>query len=321
MGWRDGKDIVYCLNADNGDELWRYPYESELLAKYHGGGTESTPAVDGDRLYTLGCFGQLFCFDAKTSDVHWSKQVEEAFGAKIPTWGFSGSPIVVGDVVFLDLGVIVALNKFTGETIWKTGDYGAAYSTPLPFTHRGRQLLATFPAYGLVVIDPTSGDEVAKFRWRTKYEVNAATPVIHGDRIFISSGYGTGCALLRLDEDLNLEWKNKYMRNHMDTCVLIDGHLYGFDDAKLRCLDFNDGESMWTEGLGKGALSAAAGKLIILSGGGDLIIANASPQGFDKIDQAKVLKSGQFWTAPVLVNGKIYCRSSDGQLVCVDVSK
>ena len=122
------------------------------------------------------------------------------------------------------------------------------------------------------------------------------------------------------DRGLDVIWTNREMRNHMATCVLIDGYLFGFDEAVLKCLLWKTGEVQWSQrGLGKGSLMAADGKLIVLSDGGELLVADASREGFRPQARAKILNAQNCWTVPVLVDGMIYCRSSLGQLVCLDV--
>jgi len=179
-----------------------------------------------------------------------------------------------------------------------------------------------FNGFGLVVHELNGGKEVARFAWKTQYEVNAGSPIVLDDKIFISSGYGTGCALLQLKSGSLTElWKNKAMRNHFASCVLWQDHLYGFDESTLTCLEFATGAVKWTEpSLGKGALMLADGKLIIQSEKGDLVIAAAEPAAYKEIARAKVL-SGKCWVVPVLANGRLYVRNNAGDLVCLDVAK
>ena len=198
---------------------------------------------------------------------------------------------------------------------------GASYSSPIAFNLDGIRRLAVFLASGLVILNAENGQELSQQPWKTKYDVNAATPIVSGDKVFISSGYNTGCALVQVSGDKpTVIWQNKSMRNHFNSCVLWEGYLYGFDESELKCLDFQTGEEKWSQkGLGKGSLMFADNKLIIMGDKGDLVIAEASPEGFKEISRAKVL-SGLCWTVPVLSGGKLYCRNHPGDLVCLDVS-
>lgn len=320
MGWADGMSTLFCLDVNNGQTLWSASYKSEKFAIANPGGPGSTPVIDRDRVYSLGGGGQLLCHRADSGTLIWTKQVTSELDVKVPTWGFSGSPVIVDNMLLIDLGRIVALDKNSGTLIWRTQDYGASYSTPRPFAIKGSTYIAVFPKMGLYVLDMT-GQELASFDWTTKYDVNAATPIVKGNRFFISSGYGTGGAMLRWEPDgLKEQWRNREMRNQMDTCILIDGYLYGFDEAILKCLDFESGQRMWQKrGLGKGSIAAANGKLIFLSQDGELGIAQATPDAYRQLALGKVLDGGTYWTVPVLANGRIYCRNSIGHLACVDV--
>ncbi len=328
MGNAEKIDTVYCLDANTGDEVWKYSYRCATESGGHPG-PASTPTVDGKYVYTLSREGHFFCFDADSGKVIWSKHVKD-FGAKSPEWDFASSSLASGKMIIVDVGITLALDKSTGNLIWKTKDYGDAwniknygggYSSPFAFQLNGSQRLAVFNSSGLVILNPENGQELLLQPWKTSYNVNAVTPIISGDKVFISSGYNVGCALVQVSGDKpTVIWQNKDMRNHFNSCVLWEGHLYGFDESELKCLDFQTGEVKWSQkGLGKGSLMLADGKLIIMGDKGDLVIAEASPEGFKEISRAKVL-SGLCWTVPVLSGGKLYCRNHPGDLVCLDVS-
>jgi outer membrane protein assembly factor BamB len=165
----------------------------------------------------------------------------------------------------------------------------------------------------------SDGKELWRFPWKTSNDVNAATPIIDGDKAFVSGGYEHGCALIRFSATPpQVLWQNKSMRNHVNSCVLWQGHLYGFDESELRCLDEQTGDVKWTDrSHGKGSLIAADGKLIIYSDRGKLSVAEASPAGYKELASAQVLGGKSTWALPVLANGKIYCRSLEN-LVCLD---
>ena len=325
MGNQGDEDTVWCLDAKTGASVWKHTYANPLDPNMYEGGPGSTPAVDGNFVFTLSRTGQLFCLDSRTGKPVWSKHLVNDFGGKPPKWGYSGSPLVAGDLVVLEAGAdgasTVALDKKTGATVWKSGSAPAGYGTIMPFTCGGKACLASFDGTGLTVRDTKTGRELATYPWKTTYEVNAATPIVSGDKIFISSGYGKGCALLRFDgSNLKPLWENKKMRNHFSSSVLWKDHLYGFDDSTLACLDLADGNVKWTRGgLGKGSLMLAGDKLILQSEGGDLVIAPAVPESFQEIARAKVFED-RCWVVPVLANGRIYCKSNKGELVCFDVS-
>ena len=316
----DGEhDVVYCLDAESGSELWTRNIPSGKHAKYHGGGTLSTPTIDGDNVYVLHREGRVLCLALADGTIKWQKNLAKTMDIEAPTWMFSASPLIMGDTLYINVGRTVAFDKSNGEMKWKTADTGHAYSTPHPIKAHGVDGLVVFNGDGVAIVNRKDGDIVATYPWKTQYDVNAATPIVMDDKIFISSAYNHGCAMLKFDgESLEAVWESKVMRNKMTGCVLWEGHLYGFDESILKCIDL-DGNEKWAQrGLGMGSLKAADGKLIINSDKGELIIAEATPEGFKALKREPVLKGGVYWTMPVLANGLIYCRNSLGDVVCMD---
>jgi outer membrane protein assembly factor BamB len=330
LGNRDDTDTVYCLDANNGKTVWTYSYPCGLYGKDYEGGPNATPAVDGAVVYTLSKAADLFCLETDTGKLVWSENVAEKVGASPPKWGFAGSPLVEGDWVVVNVGRFgTALNKRTGQVVWTTGTSAPGYSTPVPFSFGGQPALAVFGSDSLAVLDLKSGRVLTRYPWPTSFGVNAADPVIAGDRIFLSSGYGSGCALIQLQKEGEpaLLWKNKELGNHFNSSVRVGDAIYGIDgmagdtDGPLKCLDLKTGEVAWSAPIsGTGTLIAAGGKLIVLSGRGELLVAEATPEAFKPLARCQVL-GGKCWTAPVLSHGKIYCRNARGKIVCLDVSK
>jgi len=215
----------------------------------------------------------------------------------------------------------------TGKTIWQSAK-DAGYTTPLPMQRNGKWevLLGSEKAY--LAVDLQTGKEQWRMKWLTQYGVNAADPIPDGDRVFISSGYGKGAALLKIVDQAEPEviWKSRLLGMQMNTGVLVNGHLYGLngdagDTAPLKCLEFATGTEKWAyPNVGTGGIIAADGKLIVTGSKGALCIFAANPAEPKLLAKAQVL-TGKCWTAPVLANGLIYCRNSTGELVCVDVHK
>ena len=317
MGNSGGKDTVFCFNAKSGQEIWKFSYACGLGAKFYEGGTHSTPTVDGDRVYTFSKYGHLFALDAGKGTKIWGLKVQ----AKPPTWGFAGSPLVLGDLLIVNAGPAgMAFNKATGKVVWQSGTGVSGYSTPVPFKRAGETHLALFATRSLIVVKAADGKKVWEYPWKTRYSVNAADPIIAADRIFIASGYNRGCSLLRIGK--GKIWENRNVRTKRYGCVLLKDRIYGCDDGDtLRCLDLKTGRKLWTrEGLGNGTLMAADGKLIVLSARGRLVIGEPGDSGLKELASGQVV-SGKCWTVPVLANGLIYARSSKGNLACVSVGK
>jgi len=322
----DKTDVLYCLDARTGGEIWKYPYPCPRGQSQHEGGPNSTPTVDKDLVFILSKMGHLACFQTETGKLRWFKDFRADFGVQPPQWGYACSPLVLGDKVIVEVGApntsLVAFNRNSGEIAWKSSSDKAAYSSPVYFKLVNFELLASFPGSGLLISNATNGQALSRFPWKTSYDVNAATPIIiDGDKVFISSGYGTGCALVQVGQGPpKALWQNREMKNHFSSCVYTDGHLYGFDESELKCLSATDGTVRWNQpGLGKGSLLLAGGRLIVLSERGELLVANASPSGFTPTARGQAL-SGKCWTMPVLANGCVYARNAVGDLVCVDMS-
>lgn len=317
-------DTVFCLDAKNGTEIWKHSYPCELQPKYYEGGTLSSPTVDEGRVYTLSKLGDLFCMDAATGKVVWQKQLNKDMGFELPTWHFSSSALIVGEMLYLNVGSAgLALNKATGDLVWHNGKGKCGYASPVHFTIGGQEGLAIFGEVTLLAVRPGDGRKLWEFPWKTKYEVNAPDPIVSGNRMFISSGYGRGCALLEINAgQVSKIWESKVMAMQINCPVLRDGYVYGFNEKEFKCIRLADGREQWMDkSLGKGSLMMSAdGRLMIMSDKGELVIARADPKTFNVAARAQILPEEKCWTAPVLANGRIYARNTPGDLVCVDVS-
>lgn len=322
-GYADGRDTVSCLDAQNGKLLWAHSYPAELGDRYYEGGTTGVPTFDGDRLYWLSRWGNLKCLEAASGSVVWEVDIAKETGAPVPTWGFTGAPLVSGDLLVVNVGDSgAAVEKASGKLAWKSNAKDSGYSTPLPFG----ALAIMGSAKGYVAVNARTGEEAWRVRWLTEYGVNAADPVLGDSRMFLSSGYGKGGALFKLEPGKAPEelWKTKSLRTQLNAAVLYQGHLYGVDGdttqkATLKCLDFTTGEEKWAEpGFGSGGVTVADGHLIALSGIGELMIAPATPAGFKPTARTQIFGPNA-WTAPVMANGFVYCRNGRGELVALNL--
>ncbi|MEI6561223.1 MAG: PQQ-binding-like beta-propeller repeat protein [Verrucomicrobiota bacterium] len=326
MGNDKDTGSVYCLDAASGKILWQHSYPSPLEPLMFEGGQCSTPTVEGDSVFALGRQGQFFCLNRATGAVVWSKDLPKDFSvASLAKWGYAGSPLVLGNKVIIEVGArgasAVALDKTNGTVLWQCGDDAQSYGSPYAFMQDGKQCVAFFNAFGLVVRDAADGREVMRYPWKTSYDVNPTTPIVADGKIFIASGYGHGAALLPLGVAVPKPiWESKEMKNHMNSCVLWQGYLYGFDESALTCMEFATGTVKWQQkGLGKGALILADGKLIIQAEDGALAIAEASPEAYKELSRTPAVAK-RSWVIPVLANGRIYTRNNNGEVACFDVS-
>ena len=324
-----GEEYAVCLDAGNGQVLWR-TLTDELLAERQGGdGPRATPTVDGETVYVFSAYGKLYALDRETGAARWSRDLVREFGSKKPRWGFCPSPLVVGDLVLIQAGgkrghSLIAFDKTNGELAWATGSDTLGYSSPIAVTIDSTRQVVFFTGYGLVAVEPQRGQVLWKHPWTTSHDVNAATPVfISPNRFFISSGYGTGGSVVEVTStdggyQVAEVWRNKEMENHFATSIYYQGHLYGFDNSILKCLDAETGAEQWkTRGYGKGTLIVADGHLVILGERGNLGIAAATPEGFAEKAQTWVFNS-KCWTVPSLADGRLYLRD-ESEIVCLEV--
>ncbi len=324
-GFAKEEDTLYCFNAADGTVVWKHSYPAELGDKYYEGGTSATPAVSGGQVFHVSRWGDAMCLDAGTGKVVWSKNLATETGAAIPDWGFAGSPLVRKDDVLFNIGLHgLAVAKATGEVKWKSDPSSSGYSTPLPVPGKPEEVIFSSTKF-YTAVDAATGNKLWEYPWKTQYGVNAAEPVADGGFVFISSGYNKGCTLIKVEEGKATKvWESKAMRSMFNSCVLVDGHLYGpdgndGDNGALKCLDFKTGKVKWErKGFGVGGVTVADGKLIALSARGELMVAPVSPDQFEPTSSAQVL-GGRCWTTPVLANGRIFCRNASGSVVCLDV--
>ena len=322
MGNKNDVDTIYCLDAVTGKEVWSHSYNQALDPKYYQGGTSSTPTIADGKVYTISKDGITLCLDANTGDVIWQKDVSKEYGFNRPTWGYSGSVLVCDDLLILNVGKRgLALKKTDGSFVWGADKEPGGYATPVPYEMDGKKCVLIFGFRELMCIEAATGKQLWEYRWETKHDVNAADPVVMGDKIFISSGYGTGCAMIEIKESKPVElWRNRNLKTKMSGCVYLNGVLFGPDEREgLKCIDPASGDELWSKDQFKeGTLTAADDKLIVLSEDGTLAIVEASKEAYKEISSAKVLGS-TCWAMPVLANGKLYVRDSKDAAKCIDL--
>ena len=339
-------EFIVCLDATDGQEIWRFRSDKNYHEGQGGNGPRATPTIDGDLLFTISAHGKLYALNATSGQEIWSHDLQQKFGSKMPRWGFSTSPLVEGELLLVEVGgkgkkSIVAFNKNSGDVIWSSHKDKLGYSSPIAITVKGVRQIICFTGTKLVSVSPTDGTIYWQYPWKTGYDVNAATPVfIPPDKVFISSGYDKGAAVLQMrvflspDDDraateqisenrgivrIKEIWKNRKMKNQFASSVLHENYLYGFDNSILKCIEADTGEEQWkTRGFGKGTVILADGHLIILSDRGKLGLAEATSAGYIEKATAKVL-SGLCWTAPTLANGKLYLRNEE-EMICLDMT-
>jgi outer membrane protein assembly factor BamB len=324
MGHDEGEDTVFCLDAKTGEKIWDYTYACET-GKFKG--PRATPVVDGPNLYTVSRESEVICFDAATGTVKWKTDVLKKTRNDNIRWGISSSAVIEGELLLLNIGKSgVALDKNSGKVVWKSrGKH--SYASPVVFDHKGQRYAALFSAPGLYIVEAATGKKIDNLKWETDYDINGADPLIIGDKIFISSGYKHGCALLDFSAGkLKKIWENDVLKNQFSSSVYLDGYIYGVDGQTkkkgfLRCISVEDGSEQWSMPIGFGSLIAADGKLIALGEKGTLYFAEADPGEYKEVSQMETGLTQLCWTPPVLANGIVYCRNDKGTLVAIDVGK
>lgn len=334
MGTRDGKEVLLALDANTGKELWATPI-GDILGNGWGDGPRSTPTVDTDRVYAMSGKGNLVCATVADGKTVWTKRMKD-LGGDTPSWGFTESPLVDGKNVVVTpgggQGTMAALDKMTGATVWQSSEIteGAQYSSIIPTMVGGKKQYVQLVMQTVFGVDPATG----KLIWRSPWSGRTAvipTPIVKGDEVFISSGYGVGCKKVKIKgAEATDVFVNKDLQNHHGGVILLGDHLYGHSDkAGWTCMDFADGKVKWaSKSLGKGAIAYADGMFYCLEeGSGNVVLIEASTSGWKesgrfKLDPQAANRNpqGKIWVHPVIANGKLYLRDQEF-IYCYNVKK
>ena len=321
MGLRGDKEYVIAFDAATGKEVWATPHGS-AFRNDRGDGPRGTPTVDGDRVYSLGGNGDLSSIDAATGKIIWSLNVLKTFGASNIGWGISESPLVLGDRLFVNAGgpgaSIVALSKKDGAVLWKTQSDKAGYSSALPLQHGGRTQVVFFTQRRALGVDPADGRVLWEYAKPSNDVANVATPVARGNRVWISSDYGTGGGLVEIKAaggavTASEVYFTKEMKNHHSSSILVGEHLYGFSGNILTAMRFDTGEVAWKDrSVGKGSLVYADGMLYALSENGVVGLVEATPEAYREKGRFRIQQGSlPTWTHPVVAGGRLYIRDQD----------
>jgi outer membrane protein assembly factor BamB len=330
QGQQGNQEFVLAFDNNTGKQLWKIP-NGRAYHESRGNGPRGTPTTDGDRLYALAADGTLACLRAATGERIWGVSLIDKFGGRVPTWGISESPLIDGDRVIVTPGgsgaSVVALEKSKGDLLWKSQSDPAGYSSPIAFDADGSRKVVVFTAHGAIALDIKNGD----FQWRydrvANRTANIATPIVHDGYVFLSSDYGTGCALLKLTagaKTVNASevYFNRDMRNHYTTSVLVGDYLYGFSSGILTAMKFLTGEVAWRDrSVGKGNVIYAEGKLYAFGEDGVVGLIQVTPQSYQEKSRFEIRKgSYPTWTPPIIANGKLYLRDQDN-LYCYNIKR
>lgn len=343
---RDGKEVAVAMNADTGRELWSHVMTT---AEYgHDGGNagsrtnkggdgpRSTPSIDDGRVYVMSADLVLYCLDEKTGEPIWQRDLIRQNHGRNIKWENAASPLVDGDLVFVAGGgtgqALLALNKVTGKVVWAGEDDLMTHSTPVVTDLLGTRQVIFFTQTGLVSCDVQDGSVL--WRYGFKFAISTAiTPVVGGEMVYCSAGYGVGSAVVRVHKENGAFaatelWRivgHKDVANHWSTPVHHEGYLYGmfsfkkYERGPLKCVQLSTGKVMWEqEGFGAGNAIIVDGHVAALSDSGQLVLVEAKSDSYEEVARAKLLE-GKCWTTPVISNGRVYVRSTK-EAACIDLS-
>ncbi len=325
-----GDEYAVCLDARNGELMWRTRTTGNDPSESRGGNPRATPTVDGKMVYVFSSHGKLHAFDSQFGTQRWSRNIVLEFDGIRAGRGFGSSPLVEGDRVLIEAGsksghALIAFDKTSGEVAWKTGSDERGNSSPIIATIGQTRQAVFFTGYGLIAVAPQNGRVLWKYPYITPQHISLATPVfISPNRFFISSSEGLGGTVVEVTAtDKGYEvaevWRNHNMQNHSATSIYYQGYLYGFDGSTLKCLDAETGEEKWkTRGYGKGTLIIADGHLVILGERCLLGIAKATPAGFVEKANIPIFRRSRCGTVPSLADGGIYLRD-DKEIVRINI--
>ena len=317
---RGPQEVVAAYDVATGRELWATGWKAIFRESLGGDGPRATPTWADGTVYALGATGELRALEEATGRVVWRKNMLDENAATNLDWGMAASPLVVGDTLVVLPGgssgrSVVAYDRRTGGRVWSALDDKQAYSSPMLVTLGGVPQILVFGAMRLMGLTPDRGDLLWEYPWRTSFDINAGQPIVIGkNRVFLSSGYGTGAAVIELTPAgtrllVREVWRNNRMKNQFTSSVLHDGFIYGLDESILACVDAATGELRWKGGrYGYGQVLLASGHLIVLAEDGDLALVRATPERHEEIVRFPVL-TGKTWNHPAMADGYLLIRN------------
>ena len=339
------QETVLALDAKTGKEAWAAALgpvkfddggNSGTPDNSGGDGPRSTPTTDGTHVFTMSSKVVLQSFDAASGKVLWTKDLITEHGGQNIKWQSAASPLLEGGMLFVAGGgpgeSLLAIDPKDGKVLWKAFDEKMTHATPVPATILGQRQVIFFVQSGLLAVEPKTGKEL--WRYSFPYKVStAASPIVAGDIVYCSAGYGIGAGAVRLTKngdafiatEIYRMRGDKPLANHWSTPVLKDGHLYGlfqfkeYGSGPMKCIDIANGTVKWEQpGFGPGQVILAGDQIVALSDKGELVLLDAKPDAYKELARADVL-DGKCWSTPVLANGRVYARSTK-EAVCLDVS-
>ena len=315
-------EAVVCYDAKTGKEVWAQQIESRFDDPLGGPGPRATPTLGGGKLFAMGGQGWLLCLNPLDGKLLWKKDMREVAERDPPMWGFSSSPLVVGNVVVVQVGGagdkgLVAFNVESGEVVWSVecGDDG--YSSPQICKILGGDLIVAISKLGMLLLDPATGNVRLDYDWKIDGYRSLQPQMVDDKTILLPSGMGFGTRLIEFEkvgENLSTKdlWTSRKLKPDFNDFVVYQGHIYGFDALIFTCIDLATGEAKWKGGrYGKGQVLLAedSGLLLIASEEGELVLVKADPTKHTELGKIQAIK-GRTWNHPVLIGNRLYIRNS-----------
>ncbi|WP_372366956.1 PQQ-binding-like beta-propeller repeat protein [Candidatus Uabimicrobium sp. HlEnr_7] len=362
------QEIVECLHSENGKRFWKYAYPVDYRDRYgFGNGPRCQPIVDGEYIYTLGVKGKLHCLHLRSGQMIWQRDLDKDFTLRSSFFGVGATPLLEKDLLIINLGAeggpsVVAFDKRTGKLVWGCEkQWGASYASPISANIRSEKYVFVFtggesrPSHGgLLMIRPIDGKVVLRFPWRARRytSVNASSPLIIDNRVYLSECYGAGGILLEItaQNKHNILWKNRALQTHFMTAVHKNGYLYGVDghgpaNAPLVCIELKSGKEKWRHEpkwpveiatkRGKrtfhfppalGSMIVVDGRCLLLGQYGHLVWLDLNPNKYVELDRTHLFPARETWSMPSLSQGLLYvCQNDRGldqskpRLLCYDL--
>ncbi len=328
---RADQEVVEALRASDGESVWKFSYETEYRDDFgFDNGPRAAPVIANGRVFTFGAQGILHCLDFETGQKLWSVDTHREFGVRKGFFGAASTPLVLDGRVLANIGGqddagIVAFDAATGETLWTATDHAASYSSPIAAPLDGNTLAVFFTREGLAALDPSTGQVVYERRWRSRSNasVNAATPIVMGDIVFLSASYGTGSIAMRLcNRKVEELWAGEgVIDNHYSSCVRDGGTLFGFHGRQehgqsFRAADLATGKLLWSHSpIRAGSVMRIGDRLLLLLESGEAMLVAASREKFEILSRAQIL-GGETRAFPAVADGLLFARDTDS-LVCL----
>jgi outer membrane protein assembly factor BamB len=329
---RGDDEAVVCYDAATGAEVWRQSAPSRFSEVVSGAGPRATPTYADGRLFALGARGVFMALDAASGEVQWTIDFAEEWNAPVPMWGFSASPLVVGDSVIVyadgsDGRALVALDAATGELRWKYGAGGMNYSSAQPAEIDGQSLVLFTDDAGLHALDPTSGKALAT----SPFPANTQAPMVQPQQVgpntvivALGDGVGVTCTEITREGDAwsaERRWDSRDLKPSFNDFVHRHGYLYGFDQNMLACIDTASGKRQWKRGrygFGQVLLLPNAGRLLVLGEKGQVVTLAANPKRHEELGQFQAIE-GKTWNHPIVVGSRLFVRNGE-EAACYDLS-